>query len=313
MLRLICFCFLLVGTVFGEIREIYRTIPDIRHPSMRDWVRLQEYLAHGERNELRLLDKAIDPGGPLYDYRCRAWRFRLIGQHFWDRPEFKIIPIHCSMEDKSACVICYASFNQHYPRSVGLLRDQLEKTGFHGHFIYRIGGWPDLEEGSLTLAHVPYAFKPCFFREVQRLGYKNALWLDSSIRPMQALDEVFEKIEKQGYFFYPTGMNIAPFCSLEAAESFGVTAEEARKIPSISAGIVGLSLAHPKGIEALSRWMDAARKETGFLSPRPDQNSLSIIAYLLGLTEWESGETISFQKESIGPKTRFFIDYLSVQ
>lgn len=277
---------------------------------MCDWIRLQEFIKRGERPELKLLESAIDPGGVLYDYRCRARRFRLIGRHFWQRPKAAIIPLG---KENDLCVITYASFNQHYPEAVHLLQKQLEKIGFSGHFFYRIGGWPDLEGGSLTLAHVPYAFKPCLFREAAKLGYRKILWLDTSIRPMKSLDDLFRKMEETGYLFYPSGTNLAPYCSKAAADSFGVSAEELRKMSSVAAGIIGLNLDHPNGQKVLELWMDAAKSETGFLSPRPEQNALSIIAYQLGLLQWEPSDTLSFQEESNSERTRFYIDYKSVQ
>lgn len=302
--------FLAACSLFGAEREIYQTIPDHKHPRMCDWVRLQEFLKRGERPELKLLESAIDPGGVLYDYRCRARRFRLIGRHFWERPRAKIVPIG---NESDVCVITYASFNQHYPEAVSLLQKQLETIGFNGHFFYRIGGWPDLEGGSLTLAHVPYAFKPCLFREAARLGYRKILWLDASIRPMQPLTDVFRKLEETGYFFYPSGTNLARYCSHVAADYFGASAEELRGMSSVSAGIIGLNVDHPDGKKVLNLWMEAAINEMGFLSPRPEQNAISIIAYRLGLIEWEPFETLSFQEESNSERTRFFIDYRSVQ
>lgn len=280
---------------------------------MCDWVRLQEFLNRGARPELRLLDTAIDPGGVLYDYRCRAKRFRLIGRHFWERPRVVIVPLNCSSEDRDVCVITYASYNQHFPEAVKLLQKQLEKIGYRGHFFYRIGGWPDLEGGGLTLAHVPYAFKPCLFREAARLGYRKILWLDASIRPMKSMDYVFKKLEEQGYFFYPSGTNLASYCTQQTADFFGVTAEETRNMSSVTAAIIGLNMDHPTGQQVLEMWMDAARGEAGFLSPRPEQNALSMIVYLLGLEEWEPGATISCQPGSCSEDTRFFVDYRSVQ
>ncbi|HEY4255019.1 MAG TPA: hypothetical protein VGM34_01565 [Chlamydiales bacterium] len=293
--------------------DVYQKIPDLKHPRMCDWVQIQEFLKKGKREELRLLDQAIDQGVKLYDYRCRARRFRLIGKHFWDRPQFEIVPMGCGEEEKECCVITYASFNQHYPEAVEKLRAQLEKVGFRGHFIYRIGGWPDLEGGSLALAHVPYAFKPCFFQEAKRLGYQNVLWLDCSMRPVRSLDEVFQQIASQGYFLYPSGTVLAPVCSKQAIEAFGLTEEDARTISSIAAGVMGLNVTHPKGAEALEMWMNAARNGLGFFSPRPEQNAFSIIVHLLGMQEREDARTLSWDKERLDEGVRFFIDYASVQ
>jgi hypothetical protein len=297
----------------ASLPAVYQEIPEHAHPRMCDWVQLQKFLTRGERKELRLLDEAIDSGGVLSDYRCRLRRFRLIGKHFWNRPSFGIVPIGCSSEEKDICIITYASFNKRYPDSVDGLKRQLEKIGFKGHFLYRIGGWPDLEGGSLTLAHVPYAFKPCFFREAKRLGYRLVLWLDSSIRPLKSLEGVFSAIEDRGYFWYSSGTRLARYCNRQAIEWFGYSAEDAREIESLAAGVIGLNLDHPKGSFILDEWMDAARAETGFYSARPEQNALSILAYRYGLDEWERSPSIAWNHELLHDETLFLVDYLSVQ
>jgi hypothetical protein len=304
---------LLPLSLFAATPGIYDQVSDPIHPKRRDWVKIQEFLSHGKRDELRKLEEAVDPGANLYDYRNRVRRLRLISDHFWEAPQFKIEAIGCSEEERDICVITYASYNKRYPQAVQLLGQQLKEIGFKGHFLYRIGGWPDLEGGSLKLAHVPYAFKPCLFQEAKRLGYKKVLWLDASIRPIISLQKAFETIEKQGYLFYGSGHTITPYSTREAIEWFGLTVEEARKIPSLAAGIVGFNLTHPKGSQALDRWMEAARAEIPFLTSRCDQNSLSMIAHLLDMTEWEPPATLTHQKEAISDKTRFFIDYESVQ
>lgn len=294
--------------------SVYQEIPDIQHPRMCDWVQIQKFLAKGERKELRLLDQAIDEGGILADYRCRLRRMRLIGKHFWNRPQFKReILGGASPEEKDLCIITYATFNKHYPESIQGLKKQLENTGFRGHFLYRIGGWPNLEGGSLVLAHVPYAFKVCFFQEAKRLGYRRVLWLDSSIRPVQSLDSVFHTISKRGYLWYPSGTKLAAYCNREVMEWFGYAPEKAREIDSVAAGLVGLSFEHSMGNLILDRWMEAAKAETPFYSPRCDQNALSLIAHKEGLREWEPISALSWDRGAIGDQTVFLIDYRSVQ
>lgn len=300
------FCYL------AALPAVYQEIPDHAHPRMCDWVRLQSYLAKGERKELRQLDEAIEPGGNLFDYRCRMRRFRLIGKHFWQRPRFAVVPIGCKIEERDVCILTYASFNSRYPEAVDGLRRRLEEVGFKGHFLYRIGGWPNLEEGSLILAHVPYAFKPCFFREAQRMGYRLVLWLDSSIRPLQPLDGVFKAIEERGYFWYSAGTRIAPYCNQKTLEWFGIAPEEAAEIESMAAGLIGLNLQDKKGVLVLDQWLNAAKSETAFYSPRPEQNALAIIAYLNKLDEWERSDSIAWNAQCLRDNSLFLVDHREV-
>jgi hypothetical protein len=301
--------FLIAFSSLSAEPAVYRSISNPLDPSWRDYKKIQYYLKKGDREELALLRQAIRSGGALYDYNCRARRFQLVGKWPWQGAKFKVVPFGCKLSDKKICVLSYASYNKNYPAGIEYLKKALERVGFRGHLVYRIGGWPNVEEGSLKLAHVPYAFKPCFLKEVKRMGYELVLWLDASIRPMKELDSVFKQIEEKGYLFYPSGHTLAQYCTKEAMDAMGEPVENAETIQSVAAGIFGVNLASAKGNELMEKWYDAARRETPFLSPRPDQNSLSILAHQLGMNEWE---TTGLSWESITDSTRFFIDWKSI-
>ncbi len=253
------------------------------HPMRRDYISIQKYISRKGRKELLLLRKAVAEGGTLHDYHSRAKRFQFVGPRFWQTPKFRTITYDCPLEDRRVCVVSYASYNKHYPEGIQLIDKALKKIGFRGHFVYRIGGWPDLEGGSLKLAHVPYAFKPCFLRELTRLGYQAVLWLDASIRPLKNIDPVFARIRDAGYFFYPSGHTIEQYCCEEAMQALGVAPLEASKIPSMAAGIFGINLSHPLGEEIAKKWYEAAVLEIPFFSARAEQNAMSMILYRMGI------------------------------
>lgn len=291
---------------------VYQTLSNLYHPSRSDYQKIQKYLKKGDRQELNLLKEAIEPGGALHDYKSRVRRIHFVGKWPWQGPRFGIVPFGCSLNDKKICVVTYASYNQNYPVGVSLIEEALKKVGFKGHFVYRIGGWPDLEGGSLKLAHVPYAFKPCFLRELGRLGYELVLWLDTSIRPMKNLDSVFKTIEEQGYLFYRSGHTLAQYCTKEAMEALGEPIENAEHIYSVAAGVFGVNLRHEQGQKLVQKWYEAAQKETPFLSPRPEQNALSILSHQMKLTNWER-EGLVWQREACNESTLFLIDSKSIQ
>jgi len=290
--------------------EVYRSISDITNPKRSDYLNIQKYLKKGDRKELNLLKEAITPGGALYDYNCRARRLLLVGEWPWQGPKFDIIPFQCSLKDKKICVLTYVSYNKNYRAGIDHIKKALKKIGFKGHFIYRIGGWPDLKGGSLKLAHVPYSFKPCFIKEVKEMGYELVLWLDASIRPIKSLDFVFKSIEEKGYFFYPSGHTLAQYCTKETMEALDEPVENATLIPSVAAGIFGVNLRHPQGLALMEKWYEAAQKEVPFWSPRPDQNSLSILIHQMHLNEWQSS---GLSWENYNETTQFYIDWKSIQ
>jgi hypothetical protein len=282
-------------------------------PSIWDFYRIQTFLKKGERPELDLLEEAIVPGAQLYDYKRRTRSTRLVGTFPGQGPKFRIVLLNTTRDDKRCCIITYASYNKGYPRGVLLLKNRLKEIGFKGHFLYRIGGWPDCEGGSLPLVRIPYAFKPCLFQEAKRLGYELVLWLDSSIRPCQSLEEIFTEIKERGYIFYPAGHTLERYCNRQAMQSLGADPNEAAQIKSVAGGLVGFNLSHPMGQHLLDRWTKAAWDGKSFFSPRCDQSALSIIAHLAGCSRFYEPHRIAYFPEQINTETRFFVDWASIQ
>jgi hypothetical protein len=150
---------------------------------------------------------------------------------------------------------------------------------------YRIGGWPNIELGDIRLAHVPFAFKPCFFQEVRNKGYKKVLWLDSSILPSKdvSLNFVFDIIARIGFFIQAGDHTIGQFMNEQSAAAFGITLEETFNVLSCSAAIIGIDFTKPRGASLINDWYTAAHDPYAFFSDRSDQNALSILIHKKGL------------------------------
>jgi len=252
---------------------IYRELSSLTHPTQEDLFKLQNYLRRGNRPILSLLK----------DYEPNARYMKIIGKSPLEHPQYGDVAVNCDPEEKENCLIVYATFNKNYPRGLKRLVEFVKNSDFRGHILYRIGGWPNIEGGSLALAHVPYAFKVSFFKEAQAKGFKRALWLDTSILPVVSLNTLFSMIEEKGYFAMGNSHYIGPYMSHPAIDAFGMTLEEAYKIPSCSAGITGVDFTKQIGVSIINKWYAAAQNKVAFFSPRSDQNALSIILYSLGL------------------------------
>ncbi len=275
----------------------YGQVHDICNPSNEDYRAFQKFLTKGKRPAL----------AQLGDMEKRVRNFCLIGKTEKETPLYGKIAVNCTDEDKENCLIVYASFNKAYPKGLKRLVDAVAKSDFKGHILYRIGGWPNVEEGDLSVAHVPYAFKPCFFREAKRLGYKRVLWLDASVLPVVSLNTVFEDIQAKGYFAIGNGRFVGPYMTKQAALSLGITLEECAKIPSTSAGLFGVDFANEKAALVISKWHQAA-KDSAFFSPRSDQNVLSIILYQLSMQEWAPPEALTEENRPRSETTLFILD-----
>ncbi len=252
---------------------VYQEISSLTNPTLEDLFKVQHYLTFGERSIIHLLK----------DYEPNARNLKIIGTSPEEQPQYGDIAVNCDPSERENCLIVYASFNKNYPRGLRRLVNFVKNSDFRGHILYRIGGWPNIEGGSLALAHVPYAFKASFFKEAQEMGFKRALWLDTAILPVVSLNQIFDLIQKEGYFSMGNSHNIGPYINSLTCDAFAITQEEADQIPSCSAGITGLDFTKNVGKTILDLWYQAAENKVAFFSPRSDQNALSIILYSLGL------------------------------
>lgn len=277
---------------------IYDKISDIRHPTVKEYELIQRHLSKGERPGLERLKE--------YQQGCR--KIRIIDKSKEQIPGSGIVSVNCSDEERENCILIYASFNRNYPQALKRLVDLISQSDFKGHILYYMGGWPNLEEGDLVYAHVPYAFKLCAFREAQRLGFKRALWLDSSIVPLCSLNDFFSRIQSLGYLAAGNTHMVGPYFNDTAARALGTTLEESFAIPSCSASLLGFDFSNQWARKALDRWFSALHNPDAFYSARPEQNVISVILYQLGMSEWIDYQKIAENRPSIRPDSLVLLD-----
>ena len=270
-------------TVPKSKEDFFARVSDPSHPTIRDYTILQKCLETSERPEL----------SSLKDYERRFREFKLIGKQTNQVPEWGRVCVNSSDEERENCLLLYAFYNKNYPWALKRLLEWVKASDFKGDVLYRIGGWPNVEGGDLGLAFVPYSFKVCFFQEAKRLGYKRALWLDSSIKPIVSLNDQFAWIAEKGYLALGNTHYVGPFFNERSASAFNLSLEETFSIPSVSAGVFGLDFSVECANQALQSWYDAAKDPAGFFSARPEQNALSIILYKLGMTDWIPYERVA--------------------
>jgi hypothetical protein len=192
-------------------------IADWEHPTIADYWKIQRFF---KQKLTGIIEKPISERPFYTDYlntefygwlTYRMGRLKLIKDEE-EMPSFHTVYFNNDPEKKDKCVICYAGYpspgseQRNYTLGIDLIIQSLKKHNFDGHFIYRIGGWPNIQKGRLRYADVPFAFKPFLFEEVRDLGYKKILWLDSSCVPVKSLDPVFNWIETYGLCFKESSM-----------------------------------------------------------------------------------------------------------
>ncbi len=273
--------FLLLGifSLHAEEMPIYQEIADICHPSLEDLLTIQQYQLSADRPILsRLRDTEFIPR-----------TFKMVGTLPEEAPFYSWLAINAPEDERENCVICYSSYNQRYPKGCKRLFAKIAKSDFRGHMHIRIGGWPNIEAGDLALSHVLFAFKPCFFREMQRLGYQRVLWLDASILPVVSLNRIFEMIQEDGYFVQENSHTLEPFMNEDTAHAFNLSFEEACALQSCSAAIIGIDFTNERACQLIDAWYEAAKDPYAFYSPRSDQTAISVLLHKFGMTKWASG------------------------
>lgn len=270
---------LLIGYISASdidpAKDLYANIKDIRHPTQEELIALQ--------NDLLSIDRPILERMPETGHVPREFCFIKPDQ----KSEYERLTINFPADPKECCIISYASYNERFSLGVKRLVDAIQCSDYRGTLCYRIGGFPNIEGGDLDLAHVPFAFKVAFFKEMERLGYKKILWLDGSILPASevSLNYIFRLIAKKGFFIQANDHTIARYINEDCVKAFDLSLEEAGEITSCSASIIGLDLTNPKMKRLLDAWYKAARHPFGFFSDRSDQNALSILIHQFGLSE----------------------------
>jgi glycosyltransferase involved in cell wall biosynthesis len=278
--------------------SVYSQIKDPLHPTLGDYQFLQDFLSYGKRDRLERL-------GDMYG---STKSIKIIGTTPEELPRFGTIPVNTDSEGRENCILLYSTFNRQYPRGLQRLLNLLIQSDFKGHLLYRVGGWPDTEGGSLFLTHVPYAFKAAFFKEAQRLGFKRALWLDTSVVPLVSMNMIFERIQEKGCFVMGNTHEVGPYMNSEAAVFFGLSLKQTYQIPSCSAGLFGVDFTKPLGKGIIDRWYRAAQDKDAFFSPRSDQNALSIILYQAGITDFVSLSQLPHNQGEIKEDSLFWLD-----
>lgn len=197
---------------------------------------------------------------------------------------------------------------QDYSRGISRIRAGLAKTGYQGGFLAWDQCYPD---GSPTVEEAHGAFKPFCFAVAQAQGYRLVLWLDAGIRIRRSLDPLFESIKRKGYLIFRERHSAGEYCKDDALGPLGITREESLAIPSCWAAVIGLDFESPKAVEFLRQWKERASDGVTFPGPkwsgvkgwprsasqdarvkghRHDQTAASVIAYQLGMNDWESRE-----------------------
>lgn len=268
-----------------ELQNLWASIPDINHPTVSDYLSIERYLHTGRRPYLDLLRQKADSVDNNTKRRLKnILNFKLLGSN-QEEPIFEVHNVNPIEELNKRCILLYASFNSIYEQKLRRVLDELKSCGYSGDILVRIGGFPNVSNGGLKICHVPYSFKLAFLQEAKNRGYKEVLWIDTCMHPMCNLENIFSKIQKDGYFFTYAGKlrENMPGHLLEAAHFLGIDFEDYDTIYHFCSGILGLNMDHPKTIQLLDAWYSETVKVYPNVTWFSEELSLSVVAWRLAL------------------------------
>jgi len=254
-------------------------ISDWNNPSLDDYLEIEHYLRERQervKNNL-FAEKFILPNklDGLISYRIGRTKIT-----DGTEPRFVKIDFGDNPDQREYCIISYAGCDfgdRNYENGLITIARALERVGFKGHLLYRVGGWPSLQKGRLRFADVPYAFKPFMFEEVRDMGYKHILWLDACCIPIRNLTPIFKHIEKHGYCYFSEGEMPHHFIETWDFVRDALNMPKRDVYSNVITQIVGVSSNHPTGSSLLNQWIDAACSKLPFLSPTGDQFCFSLL------------------------------------
>ncbi len=191
--------------------------------------------------------------------------------------------INADENDFETCVITYASINKalgvDYQASNKRQIEALKNNGFKGHYLYRHGGWPNMEKGCLAHSHIPYFFKVCALKEAMDLGYKTIIWLDSWIEPQNDVSDFVAFIKEYGMTYDQDPFMFKHIFREDLADDFSLSKKDVYNIIHINLRIFGVDTTKPQIRDFIEEFHDTSRYVKSYFNFAPEQAVFSILAW----------------------------------
>lgn len=220
----------------------------------------------------------------------------------------------------SSVIVNAAICSEHswYNRGQDRLKKSLSDVGSRSDMMFL-----NYEE---VLLHSVYEDKIFAIKQAASIGYEKILWLDCSITAIKPLDEIWDHINRFGYYLYQSGSNCAVTCNDHSLNCYGVTRDRAELFYECATNVVGINLKSNVGKAFYDLWVKSLddgsniglkwpteiqrkqeSKDPRFKYHRQDQSTASLAAGLLGL-EIDSGKFVSrYEANNIQDSTIFVL------
>lgn len=169
----------------------------------------------------------------------------------------------------------------------------------------------------------PYAFKIYSIEAALNKGYTQILWLDACAYAIAPIQPIFNLIRLHGHFMEEAGHYASTWTNDRTLDYFGISRDEATKIPMYSAGFTGLNFNNDTTVTFFEMWKQAMLdgmfkgnwtniNKTESQDPRcegfrHDMSCASIIAHKLGMKYQTCGKYFQYAAPHEAPNKKTVI------
>lgn len=140
-----------------------------------------------------------------------------------------------------------------------------------------------------------YGFKVYAFIEAYKAGYRQILWCDSSIYAIKDCSEIFDVIDRDGYYFINNGYKLSQTATDKLLSVVPITRDEVDNVPELTTCVFGFDFSKQNIIYLFEKWHEMERhglfngsrthnpedsQDPRFLFCRHDQSALTLAAFM---------------------------------
>lgn len=223
-----------------------------------------------------LLGTRFNDKEDFYRRSMRGARQTLVDRSLGLLPKKELIEVNGGGDN---CVVLSCPIHPKYEALLLSLIEALKEIGFRGAIYYRIGGFPNPTGEEVRYVAVPYSFKIFTMIEAYNLGYKNVLWLDASVYPLQNLELIFQKIREDGAVFSWKKFRKNGLLPKTQKILHELTGYQPGFFAHVSMQVFGLKMDLPWVQDFIEDYYKMVRLGTPFISCYPEEHVISSLAY----------------------------------
>lgn len=149
------------------------------------------------------------------------------------------------------CTVGVSAIRNFTPYLSRFRRTMRDPGGFAGSLYIWSANFP---AESPTHEQVHYAFKWYAMEHARKSGAQIALWLDCSCHAIRPVQPIFDKIERDGYYFIHGADRLGNWSSDHCLSEFGITRDDAMDMWLFSGTCLGIDFRNSLALDFFGLW-----------------------------------------------------------